>query len=231
MSTVPTAIRRAATTLGLSVDHPAITYLGSLSSRSSRASMLGAVRRVAAFFGTPVAAVPWTEITHARMVLLRTWLGEHYGPATANHALCAVRGILRAAARAGLITREAAANAGDIPPVRGARVTPGRALSRDELARMFRVCGARGGPIAARDVALLAIMYGCGLRRNELSRLDVEDVKRECDSLLVHGKGNRERLVPVPPDAMGALLRWLDVRGDAAGALFLRAHRGTRASR
>lgn len=224
--TVSPALRRTARELGITPDHPAITYLAGLSTRASRASMLGAVRRVAVFLGCAPAEIRWHDLTHAQIVLFRTWLGERFAPATANHTLSAVRGVLRSFARAGQITRDQVATVMDVPPVRGSRVVRGRSLTRDELAKLFGVCAGKG-VVGARDVAILALIYGCGLRRSELARLTVDDVK--ADVLLIHGKGNKEREVPVPPDALGALRRWLDARGRDPGPIFLRAHRGARA--
>jgi site-specific recombinase XerD len=95
-------------------------------------------------------------------------------------------------------------------------------LSQQELAALFGACDP-DMPIDARNAAALAVMYGCGLRRQELSRLLLSDL-REGDepALRVLGKRNKERLVPVPDGARPHLAAWLRHRGRHPGRLFLR---------
>ncbi|WP_342630150.1 tyrosine recombinase XerC [Nguyenibacter vanlangensis] len=63
----------------------------------------------------------------------------------------------------------------------------------------------------SRDAALFVLLYGCGLRISEALDLDIRDLDRARvagDTLLVRGKGGRERLVPVLPPVMRALADW-----------------------
>jgi site-specific recombinase XerD len=57
-----------------------------------------------------------------------------------------------------------------------------------------------------RDLALVQLLLFCGLRSDEALRLDLEDVQFHERSLRLHGKGNRERAVPLP-DLLASLLR------------------------
>ncbi|MEX0839751.1 MAG: tyrosine recombinase XerC [Parvibaculum sp.] len=72
--------------------------------------------------------------------------------------------------------------------------------------------GARGAEIApwkaARDVAVLTLLYGCGLRISEALGLDRKDAPLK-DVLRITGKGNKERLVPVLPAAREAVEAYL----------------------
>ena len=93
-----------------------------------------------------------------------------------------------------------------------------------------------------RDAALVALGYGCGLRRDELASLAVGDLDLVQRRVVVRGKGNKERVVPIPPGAFHALRDYLAVRverlvGDddepsllsplyKDTALFVRARRG-----
>lgn len=211
-------VRRTARALELAVDHPAVVYLATLSTPASRRAMVGALRLIAVAFGVAVHAVPWAEITFARVSLLRTWLGQHYAPSTANLALCGLRGVLRTCVRLGLMTRDAMLGAVDVAPVRGSRVRPGRALEREEIRRLFAAAAARGPRKGARDVALLALIYGGGLRRAEIAALTIASVLP--DGVRVRGKGNKERVVPLPASASTVVQRWILVRGTEAGPLF-----------
>jgi len=76
-------------------------------------------------------------------------------------------------------------------------------LTPDEVKQLFEASHVPDGSnwdneIASRDRALLSILYGCGLRRNEARYLDIDDINLE--KAIVHvkkGKGNKERLVPI----------------------------------
>ena len=67
--------------------------------------------------------------------------------------------------------------------------------------------------IAARDVAVLTLLYGCGLRISEALSLDGRDWPMG-ESLLIRGKGGKERLVPLTPPARQALTDWLQLRDN-----------------
>ncbi|MBV8570751.1 MAG: tyrosine recombinase XerC [Acidobacteriaceae bacterium] len=74
-----------------------------------------------------------------------------------------------------------------------------------------------------RDLALLELLYGCGIRVSELVGIDLEDIDLKEGWLRVRGKGNKERQVPVGARALDAVERYLAVRhaGPEQRALFL----------
>lgn len=69
--------------------------------------------------------------------------------------------------------------------------------------------------------AAIRLLLMAGLRRAELLGLDAEDVADDCSELRVIGKGDAERLVPLPEDAQVALLRHVETEGVRAGPLFV----------
>ncbi len=73
---------------------------------------------------------------------------------------------------------------------------------------------------------MLAILYVGGVRRAELAGLDVARYVCASAGLKVHGKGNKERLVPLTGSATAALDDWLVVRGATPGPLFVRLTKG-----
>ncbi len=79
-------------------------------------------------------------------------------------------------------------------------------------------------PADLRDRALLEVMYASGLRVSEASTLDVQHVDLAQMTLLVRGKGNKERLVVIGEPARAALKRYLAAAGRAR---LLRNHRST----
>ncbi|MFL6414467.1 MAG: tyrosine-type recombinase/integrase, partial [Bryobacteraceae bacterium] len=78
-------------------------------------------------------------------------------------------------------------------------------------------------PWRERDLAILELLYGCGLRVSELVGLDLTDIALDERSIRVRGKGNKERRVPVGNRAAGAVQTYLEVRPDKPGlrAVFL----------
>ncbi|GAL85777.1 hypothetical protein MYP_3006 [Sporocytophaga myxococcoides] len=69
-------------------------------------------------------------------------------------------------------------------------------LSREEIKQLYEAT--EDSPMGLRDRAMLAVYYGCGLRRNEGINLDREDILTDKNLLYVrYGKGNKERYVPM----------------------------------
>jgi len=85
----------------------------------------------------------------------------------------------------------------------------------------------------ARDLALLAVLYGCGLRVSEAVGLDLDDLDLQARELRVLGKGRKERVVPIPERAAELLSAYLEARRGAAGepALFVNRRGGRLSAR
>jgi site-specific recombinase XerD len=201
------------------MDHPVALYLAGMSP-GSRPTQIVALRHVAGFWGSTPWRMPWASLSRSNVQVIRSWVASKYAPSTANRILTAVRGVLRACADLELVTREHVANVGSVAIVRGSRVVAGRALERHEIERLFTSCRedpseARG----ARDGAILGLLYGAGLRRAELSALDFAHLEPSGGSVRVIGKGNVERIVPLPAGARRALDRWVAIRGSDPGPL------------
>ncbi|HUJ29685.1 MAG TPA: tyrosine-type recombinase/integrase, partial [Candidatus Acidoferrum sp.] len=82
-------------------------------------------------------------------------------------------------------------------------------------------------PHPARDLAILELLYGSGIRVSELVGLNLDDIDRTERWLRVRGKGRKERQVPFGGKAADALERYLEERTSRENALFLN-HRGGR---
>jgi integrase/recombinase XerD len=97
--------------------------------------------------------------------------------------------------------------------------TPPKSLTLEEAERLIEVT-AVASPTARRDRLIILLLYGCGLRTDELCSLDVAHVNRERRELLVlKGKGDRPRAVPIPDAVYTELLAYLFDRGKR-GPLF-----------
>ncbi len=82
--------------------------------------------------------------------------------------------------------------------------------------------------IAARDWALVLLLFGCGLRISEALSLTNQDVHGRPDILRIIGKGNKERLIPVLPAVWDAIGKYIDMRpfGNDANDTLFRSVRG-----
>ncbi|NJL29860.1 MAG: tyrosine-type recombinase/integrase [Thermoanaerobaculia bacterium] len=163
---------------------------------------------------------PWHEVTYRDTAALRRALLERYKPASVNKMLSTMRGVLKQTWRLGLIDADAYHRAAAVENVRSSNLLSGRALGGDEIARLFEVCAADRTAKGARDAAIFTVLYGCGLRRGELCRLEIDDFDVEDASIVVHGKGRKQRTVYLTEDGCRYLNAWLRHRGDAPGPLF-----------
>lgn len=96
--------------------------------------------------------------------------------------------------------------------VRGPKLSrklPG-ALSPDEVDRLMSAPD-DSTPQGIRDRAMLELMYSSGLRVSELCGMLIQDVDLDNRTLRVHGKGSKERVVPLGSHAATALERYLEV--------------------
>lgn len=89
-------------------------------------------------------------------------------------------------------------------------------LDADQMARLLEIPA--GGNLAARDRALMELLYSSGLRLAELVGLDVGDVDLKDRTVRVLGKGRKSRIVPVGRLALAALRTWLKERAALAAA-------------
>jgi integrase/recombinase XerD len=105
-----------------------------------------------------------------------------------------------------------------LPKPRLQRPLP-RILDTHEVEAMFAVVeerAASGQPLALRNLALLELLYGSGLRATELVSLPKRAVRAGQPFLMLRGKGEKERLVPVSARAAEAVQKWLPhVPGEA----------------
>jgi len=169
------------------------------------------------------------------LVRLREGDADHpaLSSTSAARTVVAVRGFHKFAVSDGLATSDPAAS---VKPPAPAKRLP-KALPLSDVEAILEAAGAAGTTLALRDRALLEVLYGTGARISEAVGLDVDDLDTVDGTVLLRGKGSKERLVPVGSYALEAVDAYL-VRGRpelvAAGsgtaALFLNA-RGGRLSR
>jgi len=155
---------------------------------------------------------------------------------SAARALIAVRGLHRFAAAEGITDVDVARA---VKPPTPSRRLP-KSLSLDEVLALLEGAGGDSpadGPLTLRNRALLELLYSTGARISEAVGLDLDDIDVEARSVLLRGKGGKQRLVPVGRPAIAALEAYLvrgrpelARRGRGIPAIFLNV-RGGRLSR
>ncbi len=141
-------------------------------------------------------------------------LGQGIAPSSLARAMSTLRNFFRFLDRTGRVANAA------IQVVRAPRPKPPipRALAPDEALDIIAAAG-RGSDtpwIARRDVALLALLYGSGLRIDEALALDAGQAP-DGDAMVVTGKGNKQRVVPVLPVVRDAIAVYRDACPYALG--------------
>ncbi|MDR3437017.1 site-specific tyrosine recombinase XerD [Telmatospirillum sp.] len=85
-------------------------------------------------------------------------------------------------------------------------------LSEDDVDRLIDAARRRTGVAGRRCLAMMELLYAAGLRVSELVGLPVSAVARDPETLMVRGKGSKERIIPIGQPARLALAAWLEVR-------------------
>jgi len=194
--------------------------------------LAGATQRA---YGADLSAfVSWLDangrgLDDVDAALLADWVGElgrgreRLAPATISRRLAAVRSFLRFTFGPTNVPEAALAS-------RRARRLPD-APKESEVEELLELADGES-PLALRNRALLELLYSAGLRSAEAVGLDLADVDFEREALHVHGKGGKDRVVPLGEEAAHHVALYLrDARPKlargAVDALFLSA-RGRR---
>lgn len=209
--------------------HPINVYLARLGVRTriTTASTLRVLADLASDGRADVLTLPWHEMRYQHVAAIRAKLAVQYTPASANKMLAVLRGVLRECWKLGYMMAEDYHRAGEISPVKGSRLPKGRALDAGELRALFDNCARDDRAAGRRDAALLAILYGCGLRRSEAVALDLADYDSETGALKIRaGKGNKDRMAYITNGARNALADWIACRGARPGSFFVSINKG-----
>jgi site-specific recombinase XerD len=201
------------------LDHSKNSVLSSLSSPNSRRNYRFAMEQ----FITWYCSEPRLALNRAVVLRFRLYL-ESLGLAagTINQRLAAVRRLAYEAADSGLLSPELAAGIRWVKGVKqlGARI--GNWLTGDQARMLLEKAG--GEDLRSlRDLAMVSLLLGCGLRRAELSALKVDDLQiRQGHWAIVDlvGKGGHIRTVPMPLWVKNTVDRWMSRAMVTAGRVF-----------
>ncbi len=185
--------------------------------RGASAHTLRAYQRELHAFTAYIAKIYGEQQTAAAIehTDIRAYLGTLYerklSKASAARALAALRSWFKWLARAGHVEKNVASL---VATPRLPKHLP-RVPSIEQMNRIVDSVKEEAASWPARDKAIMELLYGCGMRNAELTGLDLDDIHWANEAILVRGKGQKERYVPL---------------GDAA-ALALRAYLAERSAR
>lgn len=109
-------------------------------------------------------------------------------------------------------------------------------LSVEEIDAMQAVID-MSKPEGVRDHCIIEVLYSCGLRISELCKMSFSDLFLDDGYIRIHGKGRKERLVPISQKAIRELEAWIPIRRNLTPLpgnedyIFLSLHRGKPLSR
>jgi site-specific recombinase XerD len=218
--------------LALPLDqNPAAVYLTTLRP-SGRRSMQHYLNVIAELIqpGANALSLNWSALRYQHTAAIRSRIQESgYKPATTNTMLAALRRVLREAWQLGQLDSEDYRRAINLRPIKNETLLRGRALANKEIFVLLQVCADDPAISGVRDAALIAVLYGAGLRRSEIPTLDLADYNPTTGALIIRGgKGGKDRIsyLGIGGGATQALAAWLERRGAQPGPLFYPVNKG-----
>jgi len=160
---------------------------------------------------------------------IRTYLGTLYerglSKASAARALAAIRSWFKWLARTGSVQQNAASL---VSTPKLPKHLP-RVPSIEQMNRVVDTVDDEAASWPARDRAILELLYGCGMRNAELTALNLADIHWANEAILVRGKGQKQRYVPLGDAAAEALRAYLAERSARLAAASPQAAAGSAA--
>ncbi|MGB8032020.1 MAG: tyrosine-type recombinase/integrase [Terracidiphilus sp.] len=212
----PASSKIAALKIAILVD----AYLHVLSAeRGASAHTLRAYRRELHGFAAWLAAHhPRLTVARIEHTHIRSYLGTLYdrglSKASAARALAAIRSWFKWLARNHHIEQNAASL---VSTPRLPKHLP-RVPSIEQLNRVVDSVRADAASWPARDKAIMEMLYGCGIRNAELTALNLDDIHWANEAILVRGKGQKQRYVPLGDSAAEALRAYIAERSTRLAA-------------
>lgn len=153
--------------------------------------------------------IVWRDVDH---LLIRAFLSEllnaELSKASVARALASLRSIFKWLAREGKVKQNPAklVSTPKLP-----KILP-RVPTIEEMNSVLDGDFTSAAAFPERDRAIFELLYGCGVRNSELVGVDLADIHWSSESMLVRGKGKKERIVPLMGAAAEAIKTYLPVR-------------------
>ena len=161
-----------------------------------------------------INALGVTEFSKLELNHLRSWLANFQikggARASITRRVVSIRAFTYWGARNGWLVRDIGRDLVAPKPERNLPEILDIDTASELISYLEQRAGEEGTPIAKRDLAIVEVLYGTGIRVSELVGLNLADIDRDRNTLRVIGKGNRERIVPLGLPALRALEAWLN---------------------
>ena len=151
----------------------------------------------------------WKSIDH---IAIRGFLSQLYekglGKTSVARSLAAVRSLYRWLAQEGLVEQNPAKL---VATPKLPKKLP-RVPTIEEMNSMLDGQMPEVAAFPERDLLMLELLYGCGIRNSELTGINLDDIRVSAEAILIRGKGKKERYVPFGGAAGSALAPYLSAR-------------------
>lgn len=205
-------------------------YLATLGSIQSRRVMQSRLNRVAGVLRLKDwRHIAWRDFDRSWLLMTKEALmADGRSPDTINAVLSMLKSVALQAWELKVIDDNAYLRIKNTKAIRGRRVPKRRWLDKNDLITLLDHCLQDDRLQGMRDASMLALLYGCGLRRSEVVAIDLQHVDHQERSIRILGKGNKERMVYPPPRAWQMMMEWIDegLGKLSKGPLFRRIRRG-----
>jgi integrase/recombinase XerC len=197
---------------GTIVEKAVADFLRHLCERNASPHTVKAYSGDLAEFSAYAGSRGWGDIDH---IAIRGFLSQLYekglGKTSVARALAAVRSLYRWLAQEGVVEQNPA-------KLVATPKLPKKLPRVPTIEEMNLVLDGQMPEVAAfpeRDLLMLELLYGCGIRNSELTGINLDDIRLSAEAILIRGKGKKERYVPFGGSAKGALVAYLPARQAA----------------
>jgi len=191
------------------VEKAVADFLRHLRERNSSPYTIKAYSGDLAEFSAYAGVRGWGDIDH---IAIRGFLSQLYekglGKTSVARALAAVRSLYRWLARESVVEQNPA-------KLVATPKLPKKLPRVPTIEEMNSVLDGQMPEVAAfpeRDLLMLELLYGCGIRNSELTGINLDDIRLSSEAILIRGKGKKERYVPFGDSVKGALVAYLPAR-------------------
>ncbi len=212
------------------VDKAVADFLNHLRERNASLHTIKAYTGDLANFAGYCGSRGWKSIDH---IAIRGFLSQLYekglGKTSVARSLAAVRSLYRWLAQEGVVVQNPA-------KLVATPKLPKKLPRVPTIEEMNSVLDGEMPEVAAfpeRDLLMLELLYGCGIRNSELTGINLDDIRVSAEAILIRGKGKKERYVPFGGAAGSALAPYLAARravlsemGKSSSALFINRRGG-----
>lgn len=189
-------------------------FIRALEDKNSSRHTVKAYRTDLAQFSDYVGPQGWREIDH---VLIRGYLSSLYerglSKVSVARALAALRSLYRWLAQEGVVDQNPAKL---VATPKLPKKLP-RVPTIEEVNMVLDSQIPESSAFAERDLVILELLYGCGIRNSELIGINLDDIRWSNEIILVRGKGKKERYVPFGESAAEAVKSYLPARQRVLG--------------